>query len=164
MYLLVHKNGDPIRKIKKIPSGGASYFAFYAHRPCLAAIKAFNSTIRRNSSPKKSKVDLIDVNLSGLNFLNLSDGDDKKEVEFIRLKQNLLLNLDKRGDHTKIKDYMEKWVKTKSLISNEIEINLRKPNENKVHTYKVRYELIVNPNKHEIKNKIVKVAKCRKVT
>ena len=129
MFLLVNSQGDPLLK-------NDSFISYFAHRPCLAAIKAFNALARK---------------------------DESRDNNILKKPDELLLRswlFHKRVDHQTLEEYIQK---SKSINPKEHILYLRKPDENKVHGYRVKFTRILFPNNHEIKNKIVTVSKSEKL-
>lgn len=133
IFLLVDENGNPIQNTNS--EKVLPFRVYYAKKPAFAAIKAY-SALTRIEKQEQEKM-------------------DEKELDVI----NSFLN--KYYDEETVKEYMISAKRAKKAPP--AFINLRKPESNKIKTYFVEYERILEPNKHEVNKKIVKKAVARPV-
>jgi len=133
IFLLVDKNGNPLKNSES--EKNLPFRVYYAKKPAFAAIKAYSALARREKL-EKSKM-------------------NSKELEKI---EKYLLKQFPGKDISEYMNVAEKAEKTASAF-----IYLRKPDNNKIKSYSVGYERILEPNRHEFEKKIVKKAVARPV-
>jgi hypothetical protein len=128
MFLLVDESGKPLPSAKTDRS--LPFRAYYARKPCLAAVKAYYALIRQMQPPTHPLSD---------------EGFDAIEM-----------NAKKVATDEEVKIYMEKVRKTSA--EPPAAIRLRRPHENKTREYWVSYQRVLKPNTHEVLKGITKVA------
>ena len=109
--------------------------SYKAKKPCLAAIKAYYSYIRSFETKKiKQRYEL-----------------DKDEMNALTLKIK---------DKDALQKYVEIMCNSNSSDDEPVVVRLIKSNGKKIYNYLVNYHYNLNPNNHEIKHCITKLAKA----
>ena len=128
IFLLVDDEGSPLAAAKSDRS--LPFRAYYAKKPCLAAVKAYYALMRHT---KPQAISMSEDGIEGI------------ETEALNV-----------ADATEVEKYMKLVRSTKAEPS--AIIRLRRPDENNVRSYYVSYKRVAKPNAHEIRKGITKVA------
>lgn len=146
-FILVDENNAIINRTKNYACE-KKWYTFKSLRPQKAALKAYNSICYHNSDFKKN-----DTNFTFLNF-------DKNEI------YNTLVNiiqLNDNFDQNLKNEYIDKILNL-NKITKSLFIYVRKISSNKCFGYFISSTLNLNPNHHELKNKIIIKTKSKKIS
>jgi hypothetical protein len=144
-YVLVNENNALIDRTRNYACE-KKWYSFKTLRPQKAATKAYNSICYHNANFKKDESNFI--------FLECSDQDEKQLNEVIKPICEF--------DYTLKKEFIEK-IKKLEKITKPLFIYVRKLQTNKMYGYFITSKLNLNPNLHELKNKIIIKTKTHRI-
>lgn len=142
-FVVVGEDGTPLSR-----DDGEGGYVYDAAKPSFAAVKAYYALLRKRAVD--SRVDAALITAAPL--ADLPDTDRRALEEVVRSHAS---------DAAAADAYMRKVAA--ATAEPPAVIRLRRPNETRVYTYRVQYERVRRPNRHEVAKGIVKVAHASKI-